>query len=65
MFHLKQFVSPSVSGETPVRPRETGMPDALDDLLDVIDPREAFRCLTALLPEAAVFVVDGDRNVVH
>jgi transcriptional regulator with PAS, ATPase and Fis domain len=40
------------------------MTRALDDVLNRLGPREAFECLAELLPEAAVFVVDGERNVV-
>ncbi len=39
--------------------------DSLDRLLDDIGAREAFEVLTELLPRAAIFVVDGNRNVVH
>ncbi|MBW2390414.1 MAG: sigma 54-interacting transcriptional regulator [Deltaproteobacteria bacterium] len=39
--------------------------EPLDRLLDQLGPRAAFEVLSDLLPEAAVFVVDGDRNVVH
>lgn len=39
--------------------------DPLDALLKTIGPEEAFRCLSELLPDAAVFAVDADRNVVH
>ena len=41
------------------------MADPLDSFLETIGPEEGFRCLAELLPEAAVFVVDGERNVVH
>ena len=41
------------------------MPDPLDTLLSNIGHDEAFRCLAELLPEAAVFVVDGERTIVH
>lgn len=41
------------------------MADALETLLDTVGPEEAFRCLAELLPDAAVFAVDGERNVVH
>nr|AMK59613.1 Fis family PAS modulated sigma-54 specific transcriptional regulator [uncultured bacterium UPO76] len=36
----------------------------LDALLDHVGPYAAFETLASLLPDAAVFVVDGDRNVV-
>jgi two-component system response regulator AtoC len=38
--------------------------DALASLLATIGPEEAFSCLAELLPDAAVFVVDQERNVV-
>ena len=38
---------------------------ALDAFLGGIGPGEAFRCLAELLPDAAVFVVDRERTVVH
>ncbi len=41
------------------------MADPLETLLGTLGPVEAFRCLAELLPEAAVFAVDGERNVVH
>jgi transcriptional regulator with PAS, ATPase and Fis domain len=37
---------------------------ALDALLGRVGPRDAFEALASLLPDAAVFVVDADRNVV-
>jgi two-component system, NtrC family, response regulator AtoC len=43
------------------------MPDDfrdLDAVLDKFGPRVAFETLTSLLPDIAVFVVDGDRNIV-
>ena len=33
--------------------------------LDRIGPDEAFRTLADLFPDAAVFAVDGERNIVH
>ena len=39
-------------------------PPDLDALLTRFGPTEAFRVLADLLPEAAVFVVDGERRVV-
>ena len=41
------------------------MANALDSLLESIGPADAFRCLSELLPDAAVFAVDGERTVVH
>jgi transcriptional regulator with PAS, ATPase and Fis domain len=41
------------------------MDDPLEDLLATVGPEEAFRCLSELLPEAAVFAVDGERTVVY
>jgi transcriptional regulator with PAS, ATPase and Fis domain len=41
------------------------MEDALNAVLATIGPEDAFRCLSELLPDAAVFVVDSERNVVH
>jgi transcriptional regulator with PAS, ATPase and Fis domain len=37
---------------------------SLDAFFDAVGPEEAFRALADLLPEAAVFAVDGERNVV-
>jgi transcriptional regulator with PAS, ATPase and Fis domain len=44
---------------------DPGMTEPLDRLLAEIGPEEAFRCLAELLPDAAVFAVDGERNIVH
>jgi transcriptional regulator with PAS, ATPase and Fis domain len=41
------------------------MPEPLDSLLETIGPEAAFRCLAELFPDAAVFAVDAERNVVH
>ncbi len=41
--------------------RETG----LEALLATFGPTRAFEVLADLLPNAAVFVVDGDRNIAH
>ncbi|MHC4934276.1 MAG: sigma-54 interaction domain-containing protein [Planctomycetota bacterium] len=38
---------------------------ALEAFLGEIGPAEAFEVLSGLLPDAAVFVVDADRNVLH
>ena len=38
---------------------------ALTDFLDEVGPSDAFEVLAGLLPDAAVFVVDGERNVLH
>jgi transcriptional regulator with PAS, ATPase and Fis domain len=43
---------------------EAWMTAGLDEFLGTIGPEEAFRTLSDLLPEAAVFVVDAERNVV-
>ncbi len=40
-------------------------PDAFGEFLDAVDPRKAFEVLVSLLPDAAIFVVDGERNVLH
>jgi len=40
-------------------------PDRLDPLLDRLGAHDAFRVLAELLPDAAVFAVDGERNIVH
>ena len=37
----------------------------LDGFLAEVGPTEAFEVLSGLLPDAAVFVVDGERNVLH
>ena len=39
--------------------------DALQTLLDRIGPTEGFETISALLPDAAVFAVDGDRTILH
>ena len=39
--------------------------DPLGTVLETIGPLEAFRSVAELLPDAAVFVVDGERNIVH
>jgi two-component system response regulator AtoC len=39
--------------------------EPLDSLLETIGPEVAFRCLAELFPDAAVFAVDAERNVVH
>ena len=39
--------------------------EPLDKLLAALGPSEAFETLAALLPEAAVFVVDAERTIVH
>jgi transcriptional regulator with PAS, ATPase and Fis domain len=54
MFHMKR-------PETEL----SAMADPLDALLKTIGPEVAFRTLSELLPDAAVFVVDGERNIVH
>lgn len=41
------------------------MADPLDSLLETIGPEAAFRCLAELFPDAAVFAVDAERNIVH
>ena len=41
------------------------MTEPLDALLGEIGPEEAFRTLAELFPDAAVFAVDGERNVIH
>jgi len=41
----------------------TREPGDLETFLSVVGPHEAFEALTRLLPDAAVFVVDGERNV--
>jgi two-component system response regulator AtoC len=41
------------------------MTEPLDALLETIGAEDAFRCLAELLPDAAVFAVDGERSVVH
>ena len=41
------------------------MTDPLDALFGEIGPWEAFRTLAELFPDAAVFAVDGERNVIH
>lgn len=41
------------------------MAEPLDSLLETIGPEAAFRCLAELFPDAAVFAVDAERNVVH
>ena len=41
------------------------MADALEALLQTIGPERAFRTLSDLLPDAAVFAVDAERTVVH
>ena len=46
-----------MKAEPPDRP-------ALRNLLDEVDPHRAFEMLASLVPDAAVFVVDRDRNVV-
>ncbi len=45
-------------------PTPAAVEGALADLLDRIGPTQAFDTLARLLPDAAVFVVDADRNVV-
>ena len=40
------------------------MPESLETLLDRVGPADAFRTLASLLPDAAVFAVDAERNVV-
>ena len=40
-------------------------PSQLEAFLGGVGARAAFEMLTSLLPDAAVFVVDADRNVVH
>ena len=39
--------------------------EPLEALFGEIGPEEAFRALAELFPDAAVFAVDGERNVVH
>jgi len=39
--------------------------EPLDSLLETIGPEAAFRCLAELFPDAAVFAVDAERNIVH
>ena len=41
------------------------MPDSLGLLLEAVGPETAFRSLAELFPEAAVFAVDAERNIVH
>ena len=48
-----------------VRQIETTDPSALESFLSGVGPGEAFEALTRLLPDAAVFVVDGERKVLH
>ena len=48
-----------------VRRIDTEEPSALESFLSGVGPGEAFEALTRLLPDAAVFVVDGERNVLH
>ena len=40
-------------------------PGVLESFLSRVGPGQAFEALTRLLPDAAVFVVDGERNVLH
>jgi two-component system response regulator AtoC len=37
----------------------------LEALLDRLGPREMFESISKLLPDAAVFAVDGDRTIIH
>jgi two-component system response regulator AtoC len=39
--------------------------DPLDRVLETFGPREAVETLAGLLPDAAVFVVDAERTIVH
>jgi len=41
------------------------MSDALETLLQTVGPGEVLRCLAQLLPDAAVFAVDAERNVIY
>ena len=41
------------------------MSEPLASLLETIGPETAYRTLADLLPDAAVFAVDGERNIVH
>lgn len=41
------------------------MPEPLESLLRTIGPEQAFRTLADLFPEAAVFAIDRERNIVH
>ncbi len=41
------------------------MSESLASLLETIGPKTAYRSLADLLPDAAVFAVDGERNIVH
>jgi transcriptional regulator with PAS, ATPase and Fis domain len=59
------FVSSCLTRDTLKQPGIRMAVDPLDSLLQTIGPEEAFRCLSELLPDAAVFAVDADRNVVY
>lgn len=41
------------------------MVPSIDQFLEAIGPATAFRTMCELLPDAAVYVVDGERNIVH
>jgi two-component system, NtrC family, response regulator AtoC len=41
------------------------MTDPLDSFLELIGPEDAFRSLVEMFPDAAIFVVDGERTIIH